>query len=62
MAQYMGPLIRSGAMWSCERKTDIKPRGKLWSFVLRWLGLDRQNPSASLVFRSEVLRQGKPRY
>jgi hypothetical protein len=63
MPQYMDPLIRSGAMWSCERQAMVKPRRGLWSRILSWLGSSRRPTSITpLIFRSDLLRQGKPPY
>jgi hypothetical protein len=63
MPQYMDPLIRSGAMWSCERQAVVKPRRGLWARISTWLGISR-GPTSSrpLIFRSNLLRQGKPPY
>jgi hypothetical protein len=62
MPQFMIQLMRSGAMWSCRRTAGFKPRLGLWSTVRRWFGAARQVSPAALVFRSSVLRPGKPRY
>ena len=39
MAQYMDPLIRSGAMWSCGRNAAFKPRRGLWSSGIGWVSV-----------------------
>lgn len=63
MPQYMDPLIRSGALWSCERQAVAKPRRGLWARIRSWLGVSRRPPSTMpLIFRSDLLRQGKPPY
>lgn len=62
MAQYMGPLIRSGALWSCGRNAAAKPRRGLWSRIWNWFGVSRPTSLTPLQFRSDMFRPGKPRY
>jgi hypothetical protein len=38
MAQYVDPLIRSGAMWSCGRQRGMRSHLGWWSRMWNWLG------------------------
>ena len=62
MAPYMDPLMRSGAMWSCGRQAEVKPRRGLWSRIWSWLGVSRPTSPPPIICRSELFRPGKPRY
>lgn len=62
MAQYVDPLIRSGAMRSCERQSAVRPQSGLWLRIWRWLGVSRPAAPRPIVFRSSLLRPGRPRY
>ncbi len=62
MAQYMVPLIRSGALWLCGRKTGLKAGRKFWPSILRWWGGSRPNQSPGPAFLNSTLKPGKPRY
>jgi hypothetical protein len=61
MAQYMDPLIRSGAMWSCGRNAAFKPKRGLWSRFWNWLGF-RPTSSAPVVRWNGLFKPGRPRY
>ncbi len=62
MAQFMVPLMRSGALWSCSRTARLDQRRGFWTRVLRWFSGDPEHPPISLVFRSSALRRGTRRY
>ena len=62
MAQYLDPLIRSGAMWSCGRQVGIRSQPGWWSRIWSWLGGLRPAPQSSHVFRTQIIRPDKPRY
>ena len=62
MPQYMLPLLRSGAMWSCGQPAGVKPQGKFWSAVWRWIRAERPVRSVSLLYRGDVIKPGTRRY